>query len=170
MFADDSIHRLLNATETLIRSAAMDVGTRLGTLPLVDRDAAHELARAGGAERASADAPHVTDRVSQIAAETPLRVAIIAPDRTLTYGELDSESSVLAETLCELGVAPEDRVGIYVRRLAAMVVALLGAMKAGAADCRSIRITQIVESETCSTTAERACCSGTMTVPISGGL
>lgn len=51
----------------------------------------------------------------------------------LTYGALDSRANQLARCLQARGVAHEELVGICMKRSPAMVVAALGAMKAGAA-------------------------------------
>ena len=67
------------------------------------------------------------------AALAPERVALAAPGRTVTYGELAREAASLAAELRALGVGPEDRVGIHLERSAEMVVALLATLSAGAA-------------------------------------
>jgi amino acid adenylation domain-containing protein len=60
----------------------------------------------------------------------------------MTYGELDRRSDVLASMLVRLGVRPDDRVGLFLTRSAAMVVGILAILKAGAAYVpQDIRIT-----------------------------
>src|SRR6185369_7526527 len=51
----------------------------------------------------------------------------------LTYAELDQRSEQLARRLRQLEVGPESIVAVLLDRCPAMVVALLGALKAGAA-------------------------------------
>ena len=58
--------------------------------------------------------------------------AVSAGERTLTYAELDTLSNQVARALLAQGVAPGDRVGILAPKSAASVVALFGALKAGA--------------------------------------
>ncbi|MCX5395492.1 amino acid adenylation domain-containing protein [Streptomyces sp. NBC_00102] len=67
------------------------------------------------------------------AAADPDRTAVVAADRSLTYGRLDGMARRLAAGLRELGVGPETPVGIRLDHLAALPVAVLGVLNAGAA-------------------------------------
>ncbi|HEY0781128.1 MAG TPA: amino acid adenylation domain-containing protein, partial [Thermoanaerobaculia bacterium] len=67
------------------------------------------------------------------AAATPGAVAVVGTAERLTYAELDARSSRLAVRLRAQGVGPEVRVGLAMRRDAAMIVALLAIHKAGGA-------------------------------------
>ncbi|HEX7307580.1 AMP-binding protein [Lentzea sp.] len=51
---------------------------------------------------------------------------------SLTYGELDSRASLLAELLVRRGVRAGDHVGLFLSRSASMVVGTLAVLKAGA--------------------------------------
>ncbi|MBC8882382.1 AMP-binding protein, partial [Pseudomonas cerasi] len=51
----------------------------------------------------------------------------------LTYAELNQQANQLAHRLIELGVEPDTRVAVSLRRGPEMVVALLGILKAGGA-------------------------------------
>lgn len=64
---------------------------------------------------------------------TPDAIAVVSAEGTLTYGELDRRSGVLATYLRGLGVGPETLVGLCVERSLEMVVGLLGILKAGGA-------------------------------------
>jgi nonribosomal peptide synthetase DhbF len=67
------------------------------------------------------------------AAATPDAVALSFGDETVTYGALEAASNRLARHLISLGVGPEDRVGLVLNRSPEMIVAILGALKSGAA-------------------------------------
>ncbi|MYS29101.1 AMP-binding protein, partial [Streptomyces sp. SID7804] len=67
------------------------------------------------------------------AASTPDRPAVIGEDAELGYAELDDRSSRLAALLAARGVRRGDVVAVAVPRSAALTVALLAALKAGAA-------------------------------------
>ena len=64
---------------------------------------------------------------------TPDAPAIRADGTTTAYGELERRSNALARYLTSAGVAPGTTVGIAIERSAALPVALLAILKAGAA-------------------------------------
>jgi amino acid adenylation domain-containing protein len=61
----------------------------------------------------------------------PREIAILCGDESLSYAELEHRAARLAGLLCGRGIGPETRVGVCVERSAAMVVAVLGILKAG---------------------------------------
>ena len=67
------------------------------------------------------------------ARRNPDDLAVIDRDRSLSYRQLDSRSNQLARLLAQHGVRRGDRVGLYLDKSAESVVAVYGAMKAGAA-------------------------------------
>ncbi|HLZ53020.1 MAG TPA: non-ribosomal peptide synthetase, partial [Verrucomicrobiae bacterium] len=62
---------------------------------------------------------------------TPDAMAVICEEEQLTYRELNERANQLAHELLALGVGPETRVGICVKRSLEMMVGLLGIHKAG---------------------------------------
>jgi amino acid adenylation domain-containing protein len=74
------------------------------------------------------------DALVRSAAETrPDAPAVVAPDGTLTYAELERAASGLAATMLELGVRHGDRVAVWAPKSARTVAVLYGVMRAGAA-------------------------------------
>jgi amino acid adenylation domain-containing protein len=67
------------------------------------------------------------------AADRPDAVALTCDDAALSYRELDRRSAALARRLAALGVRPGARVAILLERSLDLVVAVLGAVRAGAA-------------------------------------
>ncbi|MGI5499875.1 non-ribosomal peptide synthase/polyketide synthase [Lentzea sp. CA-135723] len=67
------------------------------------------------------------------ASRMPGAPAVIEGDVVLTYADLDSRANGLAHRLIDLGVAPEDPVGLLVERSGGLVVAELAVAKAGGA-------------------------------------
>jgi amino acid adenylation domain-containing protein len=71
--------------------------------------------------------------VAQHAQRAPRQLAVRDPQEIWTYRELDTWSNQLANYLIAQGIQPQDVVAIYAHRSAALVLALLGVLKAGAA-------------------------------------
>jgi amino acid adenylation domain-containing protein len=71
--------------------------------------------------------------VSEAASAHPGQLAVADGDRRLSYAELEARSNQLAWLLRERGVRRGDRVGIFLEKSLEAIVALYGAMKAGAA-------------------------------------
>jgi amino acid adenylation domain-containing protein len=101
-----------------------------------DRVAVAGLARVAEWNRTAMDYPRhlcLHQLFEARAALAPGRVAVEGDDGALTYAELDARADALAARLRVRGVGPESVVGIFVERSAAMLVALLGVLKAGGA-------------------------------------
>ena len=66
-------------------------------------------------------------------AENPQAPAVVAPDQTLTYEQLNQRANQLARWLHKQGVRPETVVGVMLERQAHLLVAVLGVVKSGGA-------------------------------------
>jgi amino acid adenylation domain-containing protein len=75
----------------------------------------------------------IHELVEAQAARTPNAVAVEHRDQALSYRELDRRANQLAHFLEKLGVGPESKVGICLRRSLELPVTLLAVLKAGAA-------------------------------------
>lgn len=69
----------------------------------------------------------------ELAEKSPDTVALIAGEQTLSYGELNRRSEVLAAQLSRLGVTHGDLIGLRMGRSFETVISLLGILKAGGA-------------------------------------
>jgi amino acid adenylation domain-containing protein len=76
---------------------------------------------------------HVVPLVAEMAAAAPERIAVRAPDATLSYRELTVNAEHLASELRALGVQPGDLVGLCAERSASLVVGALAIFLAEAA-------------------------------------
>jgi amino acid adenylation domain-containing protein len=70
--------------------------------------------------------------VAQRAKEDPEAPALDFPDASLSYGELEARSNRLARALVAKGAGPGTRIGLWLDRSAALVVAMLASWKSGA--------------------------------------
>ncbi|MET8566301.1 amino acid adenylation domain-containing protein, partial [Streptomyces flaveolus] len=129
------------ATDGIV--AALDSRPRVPLLrvPVLDRaERAHVLAQgvgaagAGDVAEAPAGAATLVDAFEAQAARSPSTVAVVDADGTpVSYAELNARANRLARLLAAAGAGPETRVAVAVNRSAALLVALLGVLKSGAA-------------------------------------
>ncbi|MGW1726788.1 non-ribosomal peptide synthetase/MFS transporter [Streptomyces sp. NPDC002306] len=70
--------------------------------------------------------------VERWADRTPDALAVVAPDGTLTYGQLDRAANRVAHALMSAGVLPDQPVGVLLEHSVALPAALHGVLKAGA--------------------------------------
>jgi amino acid adenylation domain-containing protein len=70
---------------------------------------------------------------SQQAAKRPQQRAVIAPDRTLSYSDLEKQANSVAARLKRYGPGPGTLVGVVMKKGWEQVAAVLGILKAGAA-------------------------------------
>lgn len=75
----------------------------------------------------------VTQRIARHAAQTPEKIAVISRGQSLTYAQLDANSSRTANFLLARGICPEQPVGVILPRTAAVYAARQGILKSGAA-------------------------------------
>jgi amino acid adenylation domain-containing protein len=139
----------------LLESIAADPDRRLDALPVIDDAERHRLL-----ERFNdTAAPFPEDRclhelIAAQARSTPDAVAVVFGSRSLTYAELDASANRLAHRLAELGAGVGERVAVCVARSERMLVALLAAMKAGAAylpldpDTPDARLAMVIDDAT----------------------
>ncbi|MFI6937384.1 amino acid adenylation domain-containing protein [Streptomyces sp. NPDC050287] len=100
--------------------------------PVSQLGGARTSAPEAGRSRPVSAAP-VGELFRRQATETPEAIALIADGDSTTYAELDRASARMANLLRAEGVAPGDVVGVRMPRSRALVVALLGIARAGAA-------------------------------------
>jgi amino acid adenylation domain-containing protein len=77
--------------------------------------------------------PVVISKLQESATLFPRKVAVTTGDEFLSYEDLNKQSNQLAFFLREKGVKPGDIVGIYLGRSNAVIVSIMGVLKAGAA-------------------------------------
>jgi amino acid adenylation domain-containing protein len=133
LFDDGLIARMMRHFVRLLHGMTEDPQCLVDHAPLLD-DA--EQARVcldwNATDRAyPQECVHV--RFSAQAARTPDAVALRYEDQALTFAQLDAKSDRLARYLLDAGVTPGARVGIYLSRSPELLIAVLGALKSGAA-------------------------------------
>ncbi|MEV5976612.1 amino acid adenylation domain-containing protein [Streptomyces sp. NPDC052114] len=135
MFDAEAVDRVLGHLATLMEGVLADPTRRLSELPLLP-DA--EYTRVVDEWNAT-DRPEYLPRTTlpglfaaQVA-RRPRAEALVFGDQRLSYAELDARANRLARHLTARGVAPGAFVGVLLERSPDLVVAMLAALKAGAA-------------------------------------
>ena len=134
LFKPETIERIIAQMATLIASAQADLAQPISKIPMLpdgERKLVTETWNDTRTEYASTKCVH--ELIAEQAARTPNHVAVVFEDKSLTYAELDARANALAAHLQGLGVGPETRVGICVRRSLEMIIGLIGIHKAGGA-------------------------------------
>lgn len=132
-FEDALVDRLLGHMAMLLEAFVANPEQRLNQLPALTTDEQQQLLcefNQGGAG-AEGTAACIHDLFLRQVAHTPNAVAVVDDKERVTYAELDARANQLARHLRTLGVGQEVRVGLCVKRSAAMVQGLLGILKAG---------------------------------------
>ncbi len=133
LFEAATLRRMATHFQALSDAAVSDPDRPLSELPLLGGAERAQLLEGWNRTSRSFDPRPVHARVAERARETPDAPAVVGGAATLTYGELERRTAALAARLRERGVGPEDRVAICLERSPEMVVAVLAALRAGAA-------------------------------------
>src|SRR5262249_5273071 len=105
----------------------------IGSLEILAPSERNTILREWNATARAVPAVTVPALFAAQARSTPGATALVFGDTRLSYLELECRANQLAHHLRRFGVGPETVVGLCVERSAAMVVGLLGILKAGCA-------------------------------------
>ena len=130
LFDRATVRRLAGHLEALLRGALDDLERRLSTLPLLAAAQRHQLLAEWNDTAAELPSEDLASLFAEQARLRPDAVAVCGPAGELTYAELDRRASRLARRLAAAGVGPETRVALLARRSPAVVVGILGVVKA----------------------------------------
>jgi amino acid adenylation domain-containing protein len=132
LFDAERVREMLAQLVGVLRQAAEDVERPIGRLSLLTETARSVLPDPDAALSAEWRGS-VPEIFSARAARTPHALAVADPAESWTYAELDAGADAIAHRLMADGVRPGDVVAIHGHRSAALVRALLGTLRAGAA-------------------------------------
>ena len=133
LFDRATAERLADRFRRLLAAAVTEPDLAYTRLAITGPDEQAELDRWNDTVVARPEPALITELFARTVSDRPGAVALTGEDATLTYAELDRQANQLARQLIGLGVRSEQLVGLQVDRSAAMVVGLLGILKAGAA-------------------------------------
>lgn len=134
---DSSVDRMIGHYETVLRTIIDSPQTLISQLPLLTDHERHELARWNASGRPIDADDDVLRLVKEWVERTPSAPAIVASDRTVSYGELGRESDALAAVMASaLGGSDAGNdviVPLFLDRSPDLFVGMLAAWKAGCA-------------------------------------
>jgi amino acid adenylation domain-containing protein/thioester reductase-like protein len=133
LFDQDRAERMVEHLATLLAAAAAAPDCPVSALPLLSERERRTVVSEWNSLVADYERVCVHEPVEEQAASTPDAVAATFEGVDLTYAELNARANQLAHTLREMGVGPDETVGIFAERSLEMAVAVLGVLKAGGA-------------------------------------
>jgi amino acid adenylation domain-containing protein len=129
-----TIARLQAHFRSILDAVVMNQSQRLSEIPLLSPAEREKLLFAWNQTASPIPADLCFHhRFEEIARNTPHRIALLANDDAITYGELNQRADRIAAALRVQGAGPDQLVGVFVPRGADLVAALLGVAKSGAA-------------------------------------
>jgi amino acid adenylation domain-containing protein len=133
LYLPATVDGLIRHFTTLVTAAAADPDRRIDDLPLMAD--AERATTAALAAQPSAPVPPggLHELFAAQVLRTPDAEAVTGHGGSLTYAELDAWSGAIAARLAAHGAAPDVVVGVLLDRSTAMIAALLGVLKSGAA-------------------------------------
>ena len=134
LYEGETIRRIARLYEKVVAEVVRDAEQRIQEIDLLsDGEKRQIIEEWNGTGKDFGKLQLLQDLISEQAEQTSERIAVVAEDRALSYGELNRRANQLGDYLQGLGVGPEVRVGLCMERSLEMVVGLLGVLKAGAA-------------------------------------
>ena len=133
LFEPATVARLDAQFRRLLEAAVADPECPLSRLPLLDARERHHVVVEWNRTASPYPEATVHELVERQAARVPDRIALVAGELSLTYGELDRRADALAAHLRALGVRPGAMVGVAMERSPEVIVGYLATLKAGGA-------------------------------------
>ncbi|WP_340688672.1 amino acid adenylation domain-containing protein [Amycolatopsis coloradensis] len=127
------IEQLLDHFEHVVTMAVAKPRSPLREITLTDPATRKELIKSLTGPERPVPTVDLHDSFAHWVHVAPSRIAAECPDGTFTYAELDIRANTVAEKLRHAGVEPGDRVAVKADRGVALLAAVLGVLKTGAA-------------------------------------
>ena len=136
LFDRATMARMVAHFQNLLKAIASHAEQPINTLPMLDAHQAQQMLvewnRPLVALSDDASDVCVHELFEAQAARTPDAIALAHENGQMRYAELNDKANAIAHALQQRGIKPGDRIAICAERSPDMVLAVLGAMKAGA--------------------------------------
>lgn len=130
VYAEAEVQRLASQYAILVESACASPDAAVRSLRMVSERERHQLIHDFNASERPLNSTSLEAMFSEQAERTPDAIALVHEGLRLSYSELDRRSSRLAEYLRSVGVGPEKRVALCLKRGVEAVIGMLGILKA----------------------------------------
>lgn len=136
LFDQDRMHKVLDSYESILDAICTDIHANVIRLPLVNQAESERQLKnwsAGSAALSPTCFHSAFEDQVRLQPDRPALIEYNQKGNTLTYDQLNRRANQLARRLREMGIRPEDRVGVCLPRSNDMVISMLAILKAGAA-------------------------------------
>ncbi|MEU5844582.1 amino acid adenylation domain-containing protein, partial [Rhodococcus sp. NPDC047139] len=133
LFDEGTVRDFADRYLRILRTFASDAALPIGDVLLLDDAELTRLVVDANATDHPVEETLLLQRYRRQVAETPDAVAVSYEGVALTYGEFDGRVNQLARHLISMGVGPESRVALAIRRSVDLVVAIYAVLESGGA-------------------------------------
>nr|WP_272818734.1 non-ribosomal peptide synthetase [Prescottella equi] len=134
LFTEATAHRFAQMYARILRGVVADASVSVGDLEMIDADERDQvLDRWNSTRHPVADDLTLVDLFDAQVAAAPHALAVVAEGERLSYAEFDVRVNRLARRLIGMGVGPESRVALAMRRSVDLIVGMYAVAKAGGA-------------------------------------
>jgi amino acid adenylation domain-containing protein len=132
LFEASMIQRLLRHWQQLLEGIVAHPEQLIEQIPLLtDAERTRVITELNQSSRAYPHEATVTQLFDEQVALVPDAIALVWEDQQISYGELNRRATQVARFLQARGVGPEVAVGLWAERCPALLIAMLGILKAG---------------------------------------
>ena len=134
LFDAETVQRMLGHYMEILKNVTQNPQLNIGEIEIITAAEQTEIFEVFNDTAESLNNSQTfVERFEAQVAQTPQQTAITYEGESLTYSELNSRANQLAYRLRELGVQPDDLVGLMTYRRLEMMVGIFGILKAGGA-------------------------------------
>ena len=132
LFKEETIHRMMVHFEQLLISVTKDATQEIGNLQMLETSEKQELIHAYNKTTVEYPTVTVLELFKAQTIKNPEAIAVSFNGKELTYSELDTQSSQLANCLLsEYAIEKGDLIGIHLDRSENYILTILGILKVG---------------------------------------
>jgi amino acid adenylation domain-containing protein len=134
LFDQSTIERHWGYMQTMLLAMTEDVTQKVSDISLISEGEYQQLISTfNDTDTPFSDDSLIHEAFEKQVVQTPLAIAIEFNGQTLSYQALNERANQLARHLIDLGVKPDDRVGLCLERSLEMVIGIYAIIKAGGA-------------------------------------